>query len=244
MEYVGIYHLWTAAGLNRHIISRCFLGSSYQASCWCLMVGLLSKNRNPKRMTSSISQLWGQVGQVYRYLEKPTRGTISHRMVDTDIWVEVHPFFVQSNSKAVFGMCHSFRILQNHFTPVQCALSGSVCSFRPFFPPLFVSFCSLTFKPCTMPGLPTTPTSSASAAFTAMTSILFFQPSTWRVVQLDVLRNLVWKCLKNRKGTPPQRSKHMAIGGSELDSEIWCGDQKFRPAWPYTGEWHRTPGTN
>eukprot|EP00434_Breviolum_minutum_P000151 symbB.v1.2.000130.t1/scaffold16.1/size461936/4 len=40
------------------------------------------------------------------------------------------------------------------------------------------------------PGLPTTPTSSVSAAFTAMTSILFFQPSTWRVVQLDVLREI------------------------------------------------------
>ena len=233
MEYLGIYHLWTAAGLNRHIISRCFLGSSHQASCWCLMVGLLSKNRNPKRMTSSISQLWGQVGQVYRYLEKPTRGDNQsqnpwHRHFVFDLpkkGVETHPFFTQSkiekwrnscfqlqfhHSEVDFEMCRSFQILQNHFTPVQCALSGSVCSFRPFFPPLFVSFCSLSFKPCTMPGLPTTPTSSVSAAFTAMTSILFFQPSTWRVVQLDVLRNLVWKIGK----VPPPKGQNTWRSGA------------------------------
>ena len=64
-----------------------------------------------------------------------------------------------------------------------------------------------------MPGLPTTPTSSVSAAFTAMTSILFFQPSTWRVVQLDALRNLIFEMGR-------VRSKLMAIGGLEPDSRF------------------------
>ncbi len=94
-------------------------------------------------------------------------------------------------------MCHSFQLPQKHFTPEQaCALLGSVC--------VCVFFVEL--QPCAMPGLPTTPTSSVSAAFTAMTSILFFQPSTWRVVQLDVLRNLVFEMGR-------VRSKLMAIGG-------------------------------